>query len=72
MSSAGLLLLTLSSKRSHHEEEIFYTGGGDSKEQAAQGAVGCLILGNIQSHVGQGFEQLALLEDVPAHGSWLD
>lgn len=69
MSSAGLLLLTLSS---HHEEEIFYTEGGDSKEQAAQGGVGCLILGNIQSHVGQGFEQLALLEDVPAHGSWLD
>lgn len=38
--------------------------GGESKEQA-QGGAGCLILANTQSHAGQGFEQLALVENVP-------
>jgi len=49
------------------KEEIFYSEGGEALEQAAQRGGGGPIPGNIQGQVGQGSEQLGLVEDVPAY-----
>ena len=38
-------------------EEIFYNEGGKTLQQVAQGSCGCLIIGNVQGQVGQGFEK---------------
>ena len=51
------------------KEEIFYCKGGNALEQVAQGSCGCPLPGSVQGQIAWGFEQLGLVEDVPARGS---
>ena len=46
----------------------FYNKPGETLEQVAQRSCGCPIAGNVQGQAGWGFEQLGLVEGVPAHG----
>ena len=47
---------------------MFYSEGGETLEEVAQRGGRCPIPGNVQGQVGWGFEQLGLVEGVPAHG----
>ena len=47
------------------KEEFFYY---ETLEQFSQRSCGRPIIGSVQGQVGQGFEQLGLVEGVPAHG----
>ncbi|KAK4831509.1 hypothetical protein QYF61_018093, partial [Mycteria americana] len=42
--------------------------GGETLEQVAQRSCRCPVIGSVQGQAGWGFEQPALVEDVPAHG----
>jgi len=48
--------------------EIFYDEGGEALAQVAQRSCGCPLPGSVQGQVRRGFEQLGLVEGVPAHG----
>jgi len=41
--------------------------GGEALDQVAQRSCGCPLLGRVPGQVGWGFEQLGLVEGVPAH-----
>jgi len=47
---------------------ILYYGGGEAQEQVSQRSCGCPIPGSVQGQVVWGFEQLGLVQLVPAHG----
>lgn len=53
-------------------KNFFYHEGAETREQVAQRGGRCLILVNIQGQAGCGFEQLGVVEGVPAHlqGCW--
>lgn len=53
---------------SHH----LYSEGSEKLEQAGQRRYGCPISGNAQGHIGWGFEQAALVEDVHIQGRGLE
>ena len=55
-----------------YEEEILYCEGGEKLEQVAQRSCGCPLPGSYQGQVGWNFEQLDVVEGVPAHsrGGW--
>jgi len=50
------------------KEEILYSEDGEALAQVAQRSCGFPLRGRVQGQVGRGFEQLGLVEGVPAHG----
>lgn len=48
-----------------HKEENFYSKDGEPLDQVSQRSCEYPIIGSLQSHVGQGFEQLNLTDGVP-------
>jgi len=49
-------------------EETLYSEGDKALAQVAQRSCGCPLPESVQGQVGQGLEQPALVEGVPAHG----
>ena len=46
-----------------------YGEGGEAPDQVAQSSCRCLVVGSVQSQTGWGFEQPALVTDVPTDGA---
>lgn len=51
---------------------VFYNKGGETLKKIAQRSYGYPVPGTVQGLVGWGFVQPDVVEDVPAHGCWLD
>lgn len=55
-----------------HKEEKFYSKNGEPLYQVSQRSCECAIIGRVQSHVRQGFEQPNLTDTIPARGRGID
>lgn len=55
-----------------HKEEKFYSKNGEPLYQVSQRSCECAIIGRVQSHVRQGFEQPNLTDTIPARGRRID